>query len=157
MEWQKYNGESIRCSLLESVEKTILQEQENGNQLKIFIGTDSQVKRNIVEFATAIVFIREHKGGFMFVRKEKTHLKLSIKERMLSEVQKSIEVAYLLCPLLDLYNVELEVHADINTNPSFKSNTALHEAMGYIIGMGFAFRAKPDSFASTTCANRIVQ
>ncbi len=157
MEWQKYNGESIRGSLLDNVEKTILHEQESGNQLKVFIGTDSQVKRNIVEFATAIVFIREYKGGFMFVRKEKTHLKLSIKERMLSEVQKSIEVAYLLCPLLDLYNVELEVHADINTNPSFKSNTALHEAMGYIIGMGFAFRAKPDSFASTTCANRIVQ
>ena len=96
MEWQKYNGESIRYSLLESVEKTILLEQENGNNLKIFIGTDSQVKRGIIEFATAIVFYRKHKGGFMFIRKEITRIKLSIKERMLSEVQKSIEIAYLI-------------------------------------------------------------
>jgi predicted RNase H-related nuclease YkuK (DUF458 family) len=29
--------------------------------------------------------------------------------------------------------------------------------MGYILGMGFVFKAKPESFASTNCANRIVQ
>ena len=31
------------------------------------------------------------------------------------------------------------------------------EAMGYILGMGFSFRAKPDSFASSSCANKVVQ
>jgi len=76
---------------------------------------------------------------------------------MLIEVQHSIEIAYQLCPLLDLYEVDLEVHADINTNPHFKSNPALNEAMGYILGMGFIFKAKPESFASTNCANKLVQ
>jgi hypothetical protein len=28
--------------------------------------------------------------------------------------------------------------------------------MGYIMGMGFAFKAKPDAFASSSCANKIV-
>jgi len=32
----------------------------------------------------------------------------------------------------------------------------LKEAMGYIMGMGFAFKAKPDAFASSSCANKIV-
>jgi predicted RNase H-related nuclease YkuK (DUF458 family) len=50
----------------------------------------------------------------------------------------------------------MEVHADINTNPNFKSNAALREAMGYILGMGFAFKAKPEAFASSSCANKIV-
>ena len=50
-----------------------------------------------------------------------------------------------------------QVHADINTNPGFKSNAALSEAMGYIRGMGFAFRAKPHAFASSSCANKMVQ
>jgi predicted RNase H-related nuclease YkuK (DUF458 family) len=50
----------------------------------------------------------------------------------------------------------MEVHADINTNPVFKSNEALREAMGYILGMGFAFKAKPEAYASSSCANRIV-
>ncbi|MFN6260435.1 MAG: ribonuclease H-like YkuK family protein, partial [Bacteroidota bacterium] len=27
---------------------------------------------------------------------------------------------------------------------------------GYILGMGFAFKAKPEAFASTSCANKMV-
>ncbi len=81
---------------------------------------------------------------------------MSIKERMLLEVSKSIEIAYALCPLLDRYKVDLEVHADINTNPHFKSHSALSEAMGYILSMGFVFKAKPEAFASSYCANKIV-
>lgn len=157
MEWQKFNGEYLRSSLIDAVEASIIKEQNLGNKLKVYIGTDSQVKRGNVEFATVIVFLREHKGGFMFVRKEKKEHNMSIKERMLLEVQNSIETAYHLCPLLDLYDVDLEVHADINTNPQFKSNPALNEAMGYILGMGFIFKAKPESFASTNCANKMVQ
>ena len=84
----------------------------------------------------------------MFIHNEKTTLKYSIKERMLVEVAKSIEIAYELCNLFTQYDVDMEVHADINTNPSFKSNEALREAMGYILGMGFAFKAKPEAFAS---------
>ena len=157
MEWQKYNGEYLRSSINDAVEKAIIKERQIGNKLKVYIGTDSQVKRTIVEMATVIVFLREHKGGFMFIQKERISRKMSIKERMLLEVQKSIEAAYLLCPLLDRHEVDLEVHADINTNPHFESNVALKEAMGYILGMGFRFKAKPESFASTNCANRIVQ
>jgi predicted RNase H-related nuclease YkuK (DUF458 family) len=56
---------------------------------------------------------------------------------------------------LDAYDVDLEVHADINTNPRFESNVALNEAMGYILSMGFAFKAKPQAFASSCCANRL--
>ena len=44
---------------------------------------------------------------------------------MLVEVAKSIEIAYELCNLFTVYDVDMEVHADINTNPHFKSNDAL--------------------------------
>lgn len=157
MNWQKYNGEAIRQPILQAVEVAILQEIKTGNRLKVFIGTDSQVKRGQIEFATVIVFVREQKGGFMFVQKERKSHRMSIKERMLYEVHKSIEIAYTLTPLLEKYHIELEVHADINTDPHFQSNVAFAEAVGYIKGMGFAFKAKPDSFASTSCANRIIQ
>ncbi|MDR2283146.1 MAG: ribonuclease H-like YkuK family protein [Sphingobacterium sp.] len=157
MEWQKYNGEYLRLPIMDAVEAAILRENLLGNKLKVFIGTDSQVKRGTAEFATVVVFLREHKGGFMFIHKDRKAHNMSIKERMLLEVQKSIETAYHLCPILDQYEVDLEVHADINTNPTFESNVALKEAMGYILGMGFVFKAKPESFASTNCANKIVQ
>lgn len=157
MTWKKFSGEVLNSSIITEVEKTIEKEYNLGNKLKVCIGTDSQVKGSVTDFATVIVFLREQKGGFMYIHQERTSQKMSIKERMLSEVQKSIECAYSLCNLLDLYEVDLEVHADINTNPSFKSNAALHEAMGYILSMGFVFKAKPEAFASSYCANKMVQ
>ena len=157
MAWKKFSGEIIQTPILEEVERAIERETSLGNKLKVCIGTDSQVKGSVTDFATVIVFIREARGAFMFIHQERTSQKMSIKERMLSEVQKSIDIAYKLCDLLDLYDVELEVHADINTNPMFKSNQALHEAMGYILSMGFVFKAKPEAFASSCCANKMVQ
>ncbi|MBS4044063.1 MAG: ribonuclease H-like YkuK family protein [Chitinophagaceae bacterium] len=155
MYWRKFNGEAINLPIKEAVAKTIIQETEKGIKLKVCIGTDSQVKGVDTEFATVIVFLREHNGGFMFIHNEKTKQKYHIKERMLVEVAKSIEIAYELCDLFIEYNVEMEVHADINTNPHFKSNDALKEAMGYILGMGFAFKAKPEAFASSCCADKV--
>lgn len=156
MNWKKFSGEIIHSSILEEVENAIIREIDNGYKLKVCIGTDSQVKGALTDFATVIVLLREHHGGFMYIHQEKTAQKMSIKERMLVEVQKSIETAYSICDLLDLYNVDLEVHADINTNPMFKSNKALNEAMGYILSMGFIFKAKPEAFASSTCADKMV-
>jgi uncharacterized protein len=156
MRWRKFNGDTISLPIKSAVEDAIKRETENGFRLKVCIGTDSQVKGLETEFATVIVFLRERCGGFMFIHNERTTQKFSIKERMLVEVAKSIEVAYELCDLFTLYDVDMEVHADINTNPSFKSNEALKEAMGYILGMGFAFKAKPEAFASSSCANKIV-
>lgn len=157
MSWKKFSGEPIRKPLIEEVGNAIAREYSLGNKLKVCIGTDSQVKGAITDFATVIAFVREKKGGFMYIHQEKSTFKMSIKERMLAEVQRSIETAYALCDLLDRYHVELEVHADINTNPMFKSNQALHEAMGYILSMGFVFKAKPEAFASSACANKVVQ
>jgi predicted RNase H-related nuclease YkuK (DUF458 family) len=156
MRWRKFNGESISLPIKDAVEAAIQREAEMGTKLKVCIGTDSQVKGADTEFATVIVFLREHNGGFMYIQNEKTKQRYHLKERMLLEVAKSIEVAYDLCNLFIEYNVEMEVHADINTNPQFRSNDALKEAMGYILGMGFAFKAKPEAFASSCCADKMV-
>lgn len=156
MLWRKFNGDAIELPIKDAVTQAIQRETANGHKLKVCIGTDSQVKGIETEFATVIVFLREGQGGFMFIHNEKTLQKYSIKERMLVEVAKSIEIAYELCSIFTEYHVDMEVHADINTNPQFKSNDALREAMGYILGMGFAFKAKPEAFASSSCANKAV-
>jgi hypothetical protein len=156
MRWRKFNGDPIEIPIMQAVENAIKRETENGYRLKVCIGTDSQVKGKETEFATVIVFLREGHGGFMFIYNDKTRQSFTIKERMLMEVAKSIEIAYELCNLFTVYDVDMEVHADINTNPHFKSNDALKEAMGYILGMGFAFKAKPEAFASSSCANKVV-
>ncbi len=156
MNWRRLSGQRIEEPILTAVEKTLIRERNAGHKLKVCIGSDSQVRGGVVEYATVIVFLREKKGGFMFICNDKSHKRMTIKERMIREVAKSVEVAYSLCDLLDRYDIALEVHADINTDPNFQSNVALKEAMGYILGMGFEFKAKPDAFASSYCADKVV-
>ena len=154
MIWQKLEGEPLKRDIMVEIEDAL--KAEKGNNVKVCIGSDSQVKAEITEFATAIVFLREGRGGFVFVKKYVSEHKFTIKERMIQEVADSVQFAYKICPILDKYNTSLEVHADINTDPNFKSNVALKEAMGYILGMGYTFKAKPDAFASTYCAGKVV-
>ena len=156
MEWRRLNGQRIELPIKDAVERTIVEETSLGNRLKVCIVTDSQVRGDDIHFATVIVFLRERKGGFMFIHQELSRKKMTLRERMITEVGKSVDVAYALCPVLDKYDIELEVHADINTDPYFQSNVALREAMGYILGMGFVFKAKPDAFASSNCADKVV-
>src|SRR4051812_34278508 len=96
-QWRKLSGEKIRRPMKEEITEVIAKERAMGNDLKVCIGTDSQVKGKETEFATVIVFIRKGKGGFMYIHNETSTQKMSIKERMLVEVAKSIEVAYPLC------------------------------------------------------------
>lgn len=156
MKWRRLNGQRIELPIKEAVRETLVKEIAAGNQIKVCIGTDSQVRGEVTEFATVIVFLREKKGGFMYINNSSSKISMGLRERMILEVSKSIEVAYALCDLLDEHDVALEVHADINTDPHFQSNVALKEAMGYIIGMGFEFKMKPDAFASSSCADKVV-
>ena len=154
--WRRLNGNKIVLPIHDAVQNAIEREIADGHKLKVCIGTDSQVRGSLTEFATVIVFLREKKGGFMFISNYTSKQTMSLRERMIAEVGKSVEVAYSLCDLLDKFDVGLEVHADINTDPHFQSNVALKEAMGYILGMGFVFKAKPDAFASSSCADKVV-
>jgi len=156
MSWRRLNGTPITGSIKEALEDAIIRETKAGFKLKICIGTDSQVLQNYTEFASVIVVLREGKGGFMFIENSKSTIKMSLKERMITEVSRSVDIAYQLCSMIEKYNLALEVHADINTEPEFKSNVALKEAMGYILGMGFVFKAKPEAFASSNVADKFV-
>ncbi|MCB0537337.1 MAG: hypothetical protein KDE33_07380 [Bacteroidetes bacterium] len=154
--WRTIGGKQFDNKIEQLVEQAIINEQSKGHRLKICVGTDSQGYKGYTVYASVVVILREGKGGFMFIRNEKETQKRTVKERMINEVGKSVEVAYSICDILDKYNVELEVHADINTDPQFKSNPALKDAMGYIMGMGFVFKAKPYAFASSSCADKVV-
>jgi predicted RNase H-related nuclease YkuK (DUF458 family) len=125
MKWRRFNGQTINPPIKKAVEATIIKEIDLGHKLKVCIGTDSQVRGSVIEFATVIVFLREKKGGFMFISNSKTKQTMGIRERMITEVARSVEVAYDLCNIFDAYDVAIEVHADINTEPHFKYNNSL--------------------------------
>jgi hypothetical protein len=54
---RRLNGERIQRSIEEEVRRMLIKEKEMGHELKVCIGTDSQVKTREIEFAAVIVFI----------------------------------------------------------------------------------------------------
>ncbi len=155
-QWHTLSGHRVIGNIATEVQQIIVREKALDRQLTVHIGTDSQVKGKDIHFATVIVFLRKGKGGFMYINKYSTAIHMTIKQRMLQEVNDSVAIAYTLCDVLFQQNIPIEVHVDINTIAKFKSNIALKEALGYIQGMGFNYKAKPYAFASSSCANKIV-
>lgn len=156
-QWRKFDGEIIRKSIQDEVRSMVIREKEMGHKLKVCIGTDSEVKSSITEFATVIAFLRKGNGNFMYIHNEVTKHKISIKQRRLTEMAMSIDIAYSLCNIFTFYNVDMEILADINTNPNLGSNDPLRSATGYISEMNFAFMAKPEVVANSGCANIMLQ
>ncbi|MCF3112222.1 ribonuclease H-like YkuK family protein [Niabella sp. CC-SYL272] len=156
-QWRRFGGTSLSEPVAEEVNKTLIAERKAGHTIQVCLGTDSQVKGAVIEFATVIVFVRKGKGAFLFLRKELLHRKMSIRERMLMEVDKTVQLTLQLSAVFNKHSIAPELHVDINTDAAYKSNAALSEAMGYVSGMGWICRAKPFAFASSSCANKIVQ
>src|ERR1700744_3105883 len=105
--WRRLDGSPIRQDIETEIRSVLVKEKEMGHELKVCIGTDSQVKGKETDFATVIVFIRKGKGGFMYIADRSTRQKMSIKQRMLTEVASSVDVAYRLCRLFTLYGVDM--------------------------------------------------
>lgn len=167
MKWKR-NDKEIEEPILEYLESIFDEELNKGYILKVCVGTDSQkVGGGEYKFATVILITTSQdlggvvvgRGGMIIAATYnhtfKQRNKELVNERMIYEVGKSIEVAYEIAPLLDLYEIKLEVHADINPDPMHESNKALQQAVGYILGMGYDFKVKPDAMASSHCADRL--
>jgi len=167
MKWKR-NGKLIEEKLVDYLEKLLDEQLEKNRTLKVSIGTDSQkLNKTLYKFATVVLITTtEDLGGGVIVGRggmiiastyyhafKQTNKEL-VNERMVFEVGKSVEVAYEIAPLLDLYDIPLEIHADINPDPNHESNKALQQAVGYILGMGYEFKVKPDAWAASSAADK---
>jgi predicted RNase H-related nuclease YkuK (DUF458 family) len=74
-QWRKLDGARIKSSIEDEVRCVIVREKEMGHQLKVCIGTDSQVKGRETEFATVIVFIRKGKEALCIYTTKPAHKK----------------------------------------------------------------------------------
>ena len=49
-----------------------------------------------------------------------------------------------------------ELHLDLNTDPKYKSSTAVKEAIGFVLGMlGIKAKVKPNAWASSSAADKL--
>ena len=127
----------------------------------VYVGADSiRYKKGELWFAKYSVVIILHMdskhGCKLFHKTMDLPDYGNLKQRLLTEVGYAIEAA---TEIIDIVgDRRLEIHLDINPNPSYKSNIAIKEALGYVRGsLGLDARIKPHSFAATHCADYLVR
>jgi predicted RNase H-related nuclease YkuK (DUF458 family) len=123
----------------------------------IFIGTDSFLTGAHCVFANAICLhgAASQMGGMYYIKKSKfngKHFKVLV-NRMLSEIQSSIETAL---KISDLYpDAKIELHLDISgTNGIGATSQYADMLTGYAKSTGFPCKIKPHSWASSSVADK---
>ena len=143
---------------LENARKAIL---ESSDTSSVYIGCDSQRKYNGKDrgwnavYAVAIIIHRDSKHGCqIFGTKETMRDFGNLRQRLMNEVMYAVNASMEIIDVIGERN--FEIHLDINTDNNYKSAIAVKEALGYVRGtLGVEPKLKPDSFASTHCADMI--
>ncbi|MGM0409879.1 MAG: ribonuclease H-like YkuK family protein [Bacillota bacterium] len=139
--------------------KTIMNfvREKPGYNYNLIVGTDSQPAINEAVFVTAVVIYREGNGGRYFYHKEKTVLKVGMKQRIYYEVSRSLETASKLTAKLaeEEYldeNLNVQIHVDVgNKGPT---NNIIKEVVGMVVGSGYEAMIKPESYAASSVADK---
>ena len=122
----------------------------------VYIGCDSiRFKKHGVwhaRYATVIVVHRDSRHGCQIFYNAETLPDFGgLKNRLLTEVNFAVMAATDIVDVLG--DRHLEVHLDVNPNPKHKSNVAAKEAVGWVLGMGFDAKIKPEGWAATHAAD----
>lgn len=124
------------------------------SKFKLIVGTDSQLKEEVC-YVTAIIILREGKGGRFYYTKERERAKLGLKQRIFYETSRSLNVAAKLADKLSangLADLDIEIHLDVGEEG--KTKEIIREVVGMVIGSGFGARIKPDSYGASKVADK---
>ncbi|OGY24991.1 MAG: hypothetical protein A2134_01185, partial [Candidatus Woykebacteria bacterium RBG_16_39_9b] len=122
---------------------------------KVIVGTDSESRKGISDFVTAIIIYRVGKGGMYFWARRNLPNVVAIADRIAKETQFSIELAWKLRDTFrhnGLSGYEPEVHLDVGEEGVTRD--MIRWVTGMVLGSGFEFKIKPESFGATKVADR---
>lgn len=129
-------GERKTVDLIPYLKKKVSERDD----IKIYIGTDSQNHKKKTFYAVVIVLHYGNNGGHVIYTKEKVPRIKDRYSRLWREVTLSLELANFIVDngiqrpdFIDL---------DLNPDPKWKSNDVLRAALGYVEGSGYTPRAK---------------
>lgn len=146
--------------------KAYLIDQQNSERAQLAgeifysVGTDSKFHPRkggwSVTYATVLAMTFNKRGTHLIARKEiRSGVgKLSLFDRLWLEVEMSVQLALW---MREEFNIECEVHLDVNPNKEFDSNVLYEAAIGYAKSLGFVVEAKPDSPVAMNCADHLLR
>lgn len=132
--------------------------EEPEKHYRITVGTDSELlSGGRADFVTAVVVHRVGNGGRYFWRGAELSAFHTLRDRIIREVLVSLEAATAVLEALkgaSSPKFDFEVHADIGENGPTK--VMLQEVVGMIRAHNFEARTKPESYAASNVADRLV-
>lgn len=144
----KLNFDQVFDDMLEYVNDDIK------SNYKLIVGTDSQLREEVC-YVTAIIILREGKGGRFYYHKEREQTKLGLKQRIFYETAKSLNVAAKLAEKFSsegIPEINIEIHLDVGEQG--KTKDIIREVVGMVNGSGFGARIKPDSYGASKVADK---
>lgn len=165
--WKREKIGEIKEPILDYIRGLVEAEKSKGNHIRVVLGTDSQRRGKGINFSTVILLeikslfedkndiIEVGRGAMAIYKNEFIKRDYSLNEKMIREVQMTVELAYELLPLIEELKCELELHADINSDPTKgKSHSSLNVAMGWLSGPGCRWKIKPDAYCASHTADK---
>jgi predicted RNase H-related nuclease YkuK (DUF458 family) len=148
--WRTITGERIDDLL------AFVRVASAGGQRTLHIGTDSLQRGRLTQFVTVLAILNPGTGGRAAYKREVRPRIESLRERLLREVWLSIELGLELVPVIPK-QAELQIHIDANPVPKHRSSRYVQELVGMAVSQGFRAVIKPDSWAASHTADRLVR
>lgn len=154
--WKSYDGKKNR-----NIDEFIKQHED----AQFYIGTDSQQRKDKCVFTTVLIGYRMGRGGAIILHSDKTSKYESLRQRLLMEAMRSLELAWYLDGKIPS-DTFMAIHLDVNENLKWKSAKYKGELVGMVMAQGFVSGRdkysksnrrvfwKPDAWAANSVADR---
>jgi hypothetical protein len=120
----------------------------------VHLGTDSLQRARHTRFVTVVAILTPGRGGRAIWTRDTRPRIVSLRERLLREVWLSVELGLRLHPVVP---GPLHVHIDANPVAQHKSSAHVQELVGLVVSQGFRAVIKPESWAASRAADRLVR
>jgi uncharacterized protein len=161
--WKTLEGERID-NIHNEIRKEIELVDEAGGIVFAYIGCDGQnIGKKYTSFVQCVALHKfddtgTGKGGRVYYIRHLEARYFNRNKRLLREAEIAINLASNLEPLFTEMDIPFEVHADVNSEPGKnnenKSNDVHDMIKGWITGMGFICKTKPQAFVSSIVCDR---
>ncbi len=128
----------------------------DGGERTVHIGTDSLQRGRVTQFVTVLAILTPGKGGRAAYRREVRPRIESLRERLMREVWLSVSLGLELTRVVPA-GIEMQIHIDANPVPKHRSSRYVQELVGMAVSQGFRAVIKPESWAATHTADRVVR
>ncbi len=146
MIWKRLSNEPISYDIEEQLLRDI--SSCAYNDLKFYVGADSQMQYNSIKYCVVLVMTTGHGGRGYYTTILKKG-RVSMQQRLFRETYYAVKYALRFNPILESIGYEIaEIHTDLNPDSNYPSSVMIQSCIGYIQGMGFIGKTKPESWAS---------